>query len=56
MNKLKQSRAASFIVVTVVYIIATIVGVLIYRALSLTEIEPNWFETANSLMCCVQKA
>ena len=23
---------------------------------SLTGIEPNWFETANSLMCCVEKA
>ncbi|MBQ3507810.1 MAG: hypothetical protein IJA91_04595, partial [Clostridia bacterium] len=35
MNKLKQSRAASFIVVTLVYIIATVVGILTYRALTL---------------------
>ena len=33
MNKLKQSRTASFIVVAVVYIIATVVGVLTYNAL-----------------------
>ena len=32
---LKQNRAASFIVVAVVYIIATAVGVLVYRALDL---------------------
>ena len=35
MNKLKQSRTASFIVVAVVYIIATALGVLTYKALSL---------------------
>ena len=35
MNKLKQNRAVSFIVVTLVYIIATVVGVLVYRALVL---------------------
>ena len=35
MNKLKQNRAVSFIVVTLVYIIATVVGVLVYRALTL---------------------
>ena len=34
MNKLKQSRAASFVAVTLVYIIATVVGVLAYRALT----------------------
>ena len=35
MNKLKQNRVASFIVVTLVYIIATVVGVLAYRTLML---------------------
>ena len=35
MNKLKQSRTASFIVVAAVYIIATALGVLTYKALSL---------------------
>ena len=35
MNRLKQNRAASFVVVTLVYIIATVVGVLVYRALTL---------------------
>ena len=35
MNKLKQSRAASFVAVTLVYIIATMVGVMTYRALML---------------------
>lgn len=30
MNKLKQNRAASFVAVTLVYIIATVVGVLAY--------------------------
>ena len=35
MNRLKQNRAASFVVVTLVYIIATVVGVLAYRALTL---------------------
>ena len=34
MNRLKQNRAVSFIVVTLVYIIATVVGVLAYRALT----------------------
>ena len=34
MNKLKQNRAASFVVVTLVYIIATVVGVLAYRTLT----------------------
>ena len=32
MNKLKQNRAVSFIVVTLVYIIATVVGVMTYHA------------------------
>ena len=35
MNNLKQNRVASFIAVTLVYIIATVVGVLAYRALTL---------------------
>ena len=35
MNKLKSSRAASFIAVTLVYILATAVGVVTYRALTL---------------------
>ena len=35
MNRLKQNRAASFVAVTLVYIIATVVGVLTYRALTL---------------------
>ena len=35
MNRLKQNRAASFVVVTLIYIIATVVGVLAYRALTL---------------------
>lgn len=35
MEKIKQSRAASFITVTFVYILATVVGVLVYRALDL---------------------
>ena len=34
MNKLKQNRTASFVVVTLVYIIATVVGVLAYRTLT----------------------
>ncbi len=34
MNKLKQSRAASFIAIAGVYILATVVGVAVYRALS----------------------
>ena len=34
MNRLKQNRAASFIVVTLVYVIATVVGVMTYRALT----------------------
>ena len=35
MNKLKQSRAASFILVTLAYIIAVVVGVFTHRALAL---------------------
>lgn len=35
MNKLKQSRAASFIAVALVYIFATVVGVAVYRTLAL---------------------
>ena len=35
MNKLKQSRAASFIAIALVYIFATVVGVAVYRALAL---------------------
>ena len=35
MKTLKQNRAASFVVVTLVYIIATVVGVLVYRTLAL---------------------
>ena len=35
MNKLNQSRAASFIAVALVYIFATVVGVAVYRALAL---------------------
>ena len=35
MNKLKQSRAASFIAVALVYIIATVVGVTVYRTLAI---------------------
>ena len=35
MNKLKQSRAASFIAVALVYIIATVVGVTVYRVLAI---------------------
>ena len=35
MNKLKESRAASFAVVAIVYILATVAGVLVYRALTL---------------------
>ena len=35
MNKLKQNRAVSFIVVTLVYIMTTVAGVLAYRALTL---------------------
>ena len=33
MKSLKQNRAASFVIVTLVYIIAAIVGVLVYRNL-----------------------
>lgn len=33
MNKLKQNRAASFFAIALVYIFATIVGVIVYRAL-----------------------
>lgn len=35
MNRLKENRAASFIVVAFVYVLATVVGVLIYRVLAL---------------------
>ena len=35
MNKLKQNRIASFIVIALVYAIATVVGVIVYRALTL---------------------
>ena len=35
MNKLKQSRAASFIAVALVYITATVVGVTVYRVLAI---------------------
>ena len=35
MNSLKQNRAASFVAVTLVYVIAAVVGVVTYRALSL---------------------
>ncbi len=36
MKKLKQSRAASFVVVALVYIFATVVGIAVYRTLDLT--------------------
>ena len=36
MNRLKQNRAASFAVVTLVYMIAAIVGVMVYDALDLS--------------------
>ncbi len=35
MNKLKQNRTASFIIVTLIYVFATVVGVLVYSAFSL---------------------
>ena len=35
MKKLKENRVASFVVLTLVYIIATIVGIAVYRMLSL---------------------
>lgn len=35
MKELKQNRAASFIAVALVYIISAVIGVLVYRALSL---------------------
>ena len=35
MNKLKQSRAASFIAVALIYIFATVVGIAVYRAMAL---------------------
>ncbi len=35
MNRIKESRAASFVAVTVIYIIATLVGVWVYNALYL---------------------
>ena len=34
MNKLKQNRAASFVAVTLIYIMTTVAGVLAYRALT----------------------
>lgn len=34
MNRIKQSRAASFLTVALVYIVATVVGIVVYRALS----------------------
>ena len=36
MKKLKQSRAASFVAVTLVYIIATVVGIAVYKMLDMT--------------------
>ncbi len=36
MKKIKQSRAASFIIITLVYIIATAVGIAVYRMLDLS--------------------
>ena len=36
MKSLKQSRAASFTAVTLVYILATAVGIAVYRALPLS--------------------
>ena len=36
MQKLKENRVASFIIVTAVYIIATIVGILTYKAINLS--------------------
>ncbi len=36
MKKLKQNRAASFVAVTLVYIIATVVGIAVYRTLNLS--------------------
>ena len=38
MKKIKQNRAASFVIVTFVYIIATVAGVMSYRAL-----QPDWW-------------
>ena len=35
MKALKQNRGASFIAVALVYILATVVGVIVYRALDL---------------------
>ena len=35
MNRLKQNRAASFIAVALVYIFATLIGVVVYRASAL---------------------
>lgn len=34
MNALKQNRAASFVIITVIYILAAIVGIAVYHALS----------------------
>ena len=36
MKKLKQNRVASFVVVTLVYIIATVAGIAVYRMLDLS--------------------
>lgn len=36
MNKLKENRAASFLVVTAVYILAAVAGILLYRALPMS--------------------
>ena len=35
MNKLKQNRLASFIIVALVYVLATIVGIIVYNSLNL---------------------
>ena len=36
MKKIKQNRAASFVIVTLVYLLATAIGILTYRALPLS--------------------
>ncbi len=41
MRKLKQSRAASYVAVALVYIIAAVVGVVTYNAIEL----PRWLAT-----------
>lgn len=35
-KKLKQNRAASFVVVALVYVIATVVGIAVYKMLELS--------------------